>query len=366
MNDTEFEQLLKQRLNQAVDAELGSPRTAPPFKIPPVQHRIRPWLLPLLAAAAVVAVVAGTLGATHALSRKQLTPPASPGPAVSISVAPSPTPATSSPPRHPDTGHPTTVARSTPPAVSLTTLGNAQLALPPGWVARDFHQYLNANSGLVLAGQAWCLTPADIAASTKFEACPLEFLELPLVDKDEVDPAYQGASPSNPEYCTPGRTTDYQHTTGLAEFGGRKAVHYTWGVTCSDTGARHTQEQYVIPTGPGFVFYSGQPADSIGPPLSYLAAHSKLPAASNALPFCDGGTVLSVTKVPGSYRVRIARDLLPVETAGVTVGASQATYYVPDTLNQPELNLLKVGAKLAFYNDGTSTHDIGIDVTSIP
>ncbi|HEX2902556.1 MAG TPA: hypothetical protein VHO01_03795 [Jatrophihabitans sp.] len=362
MNDIDFENELKQKLNRSIDAEVGPRRQPPAFQIPETQHRIRPWLVPLAAAAAVVVVVAGTASATHLLSQKHSTAPATPGPSLSVPPSPTTTPSISRP--APSSSHTAASTSAKPPSIQLTPVGNAQLALPNGWVARDFRQYLPPNQNPVLSGQSWCLTPSDVAPSTAFEACPIEFIELPLIDKDNLDPSFQGASPSNPEYCGHVTAQDITHTAGVALFGGRTAIHDTWGRTCPDTGVRHEQEQYVIPTGPGYVFFSGKPASSIQPALEFIGAHSQLSKASNAIPYYDAGTVQSITQVPGSYRVVLQRDVLPVEDAGVDSGPAQSTYYVPLTIDQSELLQLKVGNKISVYTDGTNTHDIAMDYAS--
>jgi hypothetical protein len=82
MNDVETR--IRDLINESVDAELGPRRSAPPFDTRSATRKPRrwgPWATPLLAAAAVAALIGGTVAVAHVATSHRHQSPATPVPA---------------------------------------------------------------------------------------------------------------------------------------------------------------------------------------------------------------------------------------------------------------------------------------------
>jgi len=125
----DIESRIRDLINEAVDAEVGPRRPAPPFDPRGAEKRRRwmPWAMPLLAAACVAALVGGTVAVAHlASSDHKHNPPAT-------TVVPAPTPASTSPTTT-HTSKPSTSARTeqrtTPGTAPVTSASSS--SQPPG------------------------------------------------------------------------------------------------------------------------------------------------------------------------------------------------------------------------------------------
>jgi hypothetical protein len=355
MNDIDnFERELARLLNRSVDERLGTRRPAPPFLPasgrPASIQRAKRWLLPLAAAACVIAVVGGTMSATQLLTAHRHGP--TPGnsvpdvstPPASDSGAPSSTPPTVAPAPAISTGP----GPSATPSSQTVQLGGATLHLPAGWVARDYQQYLRP--GLTLPTPAWCLTPADQPASTAQFSCPVEFDTF--ADKaagNRIDVDTEGGYASDPHYCPPaGATRSYSVRSADVPFGGRVADFRRFDIGCPD-GKQWRIEQYVVASGPGYILWSEIVDDRISAVMAQLVAGATLPAQTSAVRYYDHGYVRSITPAAGGAQIAIDR-VVPGPAGPVNNNPKTYDYFVPQSAKPDGLH---VGELITLFTDGS-------------
>lgn len=339
MND-DFEERIAAALNAHVDHELGERRPAPAFE-PPARRAARPrprrapWMLPLVAAASVVAVVAGSVGASQLLADDG--PAAHPSPVVSGSRTPSPSTSavpTSVPPSTatrtsvslgtPQVSHPhrqshshssasTVSSPPPPPTPTVATLGGAQIWLPAGWRATRS------------AGErAWCLD----AATAPSGSCAVRFERIASLrpgDYFDVDKIGLGRG-TQVELCT----NHPRERTDVREFGGRPAEYRQIRTDCGQTFT-----QYVVATNPIYAL-SGTSSEVVGT-MASIAGRSTLPGQTDPLRVFDRGYLRSYVSTPEGEKVTIDRVL---EKYSDNVGGSFVddrssqtyTYLVPNRL----------------------------------
>lgn len=343
MNDLETK--LKQNLNRSVDAQLGARRTPPPFQ-PPLVHAlsgspaprpgrrgIRPWLAPVAAAACVVAVVAGTVGATKLLSQRHAAPPASPG--TTTAPGPSGSAATS------DSASPPVTGSNLP--LTLTKVGSVEVALPTNWVVGDWSQYQHTNSGL--GTPVWCLTPSS--APVVHHACPVELSE-PGSTSYQLDSSFPGGRPGW-EFCGPGGSRGGSVVLDRTMFGYRTADHVLFEEDCAD-GRKFHQEQYMLPFGPTVILYAGAATPELSAGMSFIALHSRAPLRTTVLPLYYEGSVRAVTATAAGHRITI--DGIRYPGTGVPNDLQPASLTV-DIDIQVSGSKLVVGMDLRVLTDGS-------------
>lgn len=347
---SDFEPRLKQLLAERVDAELGPRRQPPRFdpqveEVYPVPTGVQAWvsrpvLLSLVAAACIVAILLGTVGLSR-ISSSGPTPPAVPTP------TPGPSPSA--------TNQSVAPAPSVPPAATRSVaLGGATLTLPPGWVARPYQSYDAPGSGSVYDHQGWCLTPSSAPISTAGYGCPVTFA---LLDPTRfVDTDTKGGYASDPQYCP-----DYNSPSTVQaadrSFGGRPADYRLWRISCHN-GESYRIEQYVVPTGPGYVLLSqiegtsvdGVPAGTVAAAMTEIAGSSTLPPQTAPLRFYDTGYIRSLRHVPGGILIRIDRVTYG-STGVVNTNPATYSYLVPNSRVAP-INHLTVGRLVVIQTDG--------------
>jgi hypothetical protein len=349
VNDIDnFETDLERMLGQTVDAKLGTRRQPPVFVPQPRAGRgARPWLIPLAAAACVVAVAVGTVGATRVLSEHRRVQPASPSPTVN---SPAPTPSSSQrPSSSPSPAASSTVrasGRNVPAQPTTVTLAGATLRLPPTWVARDFQQYL----GRSVDAQVWCLTPASLPAGTGRYDCPLMFSTIAAKAVYPVDVDTESGYSSDPHYCDVGNYLSSTVQSSDVDFGGRLSDHRRWVRNCHN-GDSYRIEQYVVATGPGFVLFSEKADDAISATMAGIVAHATLPAQTSAVRYYDHGYVRSVTPVAGGIRISVDRV---VPATGGSVNNNPATYdYLVPAAVLAKKTPPQVGGLVTVFTDGS-------------
>jgi hypothetical protein len=329
----DFETKLKELLNQHVDERAGARPPAPAFDpaaktARPARWRSpRPWIVPLVAAAAVVVVAAGTVGATQLMGDRDNSP-ATTGP---TAVTPSSTASStrSAAPVQPSKAAPTPVTKrstATPRPKTLggtVVLGDTTMWLPKGWVARHLQSYAPQDGSFVYPG--WCLSPA--AVPVVVEKCPIMFWVVPTPPSGQpLDVDVESGTASNPEYCTQGtRVSSQAEQTGDRKFGGRPADWRRWTIACNG-GPSYDIEQYVVASAPAFILYSSQPDSRYHQAITEIAAHSTLPAQRRPLRLMDRGIIRSLVKTSTGYRIALDRV---IETYNRTVNENPKTYDYP-------------------------------------
>jgi hypothetical protein len=323
-------------------------------------------MLPLVAAASVVAVVAGSVGASQLLADDG--PAAHPSPVVSGSRTPSPSPSAVPPSVPPSTATrtsravnrsttgspPPSHAKSVRPTGRAVTLGAATINLPVGWVARDLRQYYQGGSPVFVG---WCLTAASTAVVAN--QCPLR---LYAVDPhgNPLDVDLEGGLAANPEYCGQGASA-VQEQYGDRSFGGRAADWRLWVQHCRASGLTWHIEQYVVPTVPGYILFSDHADAAVHAGMNHIVASSVLPPQTATVRLADRGYVRSIERLSGS-RVRITLDRIVQLWGGKVSNVNPATYpyTVPaavwrdGTRNRP----IKVGSLVIVQSDGTRVRAI--------
>jgi hypothetical protein len=340
----DFENQLKTLLNERVDAKIGTrdvPRFAPPGNVRPLgsARRRAPWVLPLLAAACVAAIVGGSVGAAHLLSEKHAKPI---GPATKAVPAPRPTPT------------PSTTTSLKPDRSGGVTLDGAALPLPAGWVARDYKRY-EPTPGVgqtYPADEGWCLTPAS--TPVKVGGCPIWFRAFtqsssqqgPLMDVDERGGNYGDAH----QVCIPSGTTHYDLQAGEIPFGGRMADYRHWRYDCA-SGPAFVAEQYVVATRPAFIIFSEHVDTTVHQVLSNLAAHASLPPSATTLRYEDYGYVRSIKPEADGVHVSIDRT---VRDVAANSDHTTYDYVLPNRIYAAAAKDLKVGKLAQVETDGIS------------
>lgn len=343
----EAEQKIAESLNRYVDARVGSRRPAPARQpaapTVPVRHGVlRDWRLPLLAAAAVTGLVAGTVGlvTVHGGGSDSHRP---------VPVGTQPGPTLQSSPTATTRSSATAEKSAAPgsPPWTVVALGGARIAIPRGWAARDYAQVTGAAS---FTTEAWCLTPND-APATGENACPVVLNAIPAhwtgtpVEAD----AYSGFADTR-DYCL--RATEPNSLTGYGDraFGGRMADYRSFSFRCQ--GRSYDIEQYVVDSGPGYVLAALHADAAIRDAIGTIVAHSDLPAQTSALRYSDYGIVTSVSHQADGYHVRL--DRVVQNPGGQPINNNPATYdyVIPDALAAGAKPV--VGRTLLILTDGST------------
>ena len=335
MND--FESKVKTLLNERVDAKIGT-REAPQFAPPDQLRRLdgprrrAPWVLPLLAAACIAAIVGGSVGAAHLLADKQ-----------HKDISPAthlPTP----------TQLPTPSFK--PDQSGAVTLDGAALPLPAGWVARDYLRYEpTPGEGQVFpADIGWCLTPA--ATPVTVNGCPIWFRAFRpskhnglLMDVDNRGGAY-----GNPhQVCVPGGSTNRDLQAAEVPFGGRMAEYRHWRYDCA-SGPAFVAEQYVVPVRPAYIIFSERVDATVHRVMNNLALHASLPPTASTVRYEDFGYVRSIT--PNGTGVEVSIDRV-VRDLGANSDHTTYDYFVPHKVWVDAAKSVKVGKLAQLETDGT-------------
>ena len=297
MNDIENE--IKRLLNEQVNAELGPRRSPPPFVAPKAADRANrrwfgsdrsSWVLPLLAAACVAAVVGGiAVGASGLLADNKGSSPATSLP------APTPSPHTTTEQNH--------------LTYQTFVLDDATLAVPEGWTVGAPH---NAEYGT-----SWCLFPNGADPASSSNPCPISFQTLIQPTKStsgsqpytwlDVDREGFGIG-DPPQYCAP-KQPMVQEQTGDRTFGGRAADWRLFDRTCPN-GNAFESEQYVVATNPGFGLFATLSNPSLHSAMTEIVEYSRLPRQSDPLRLMDRGLVTSADRGPSGVVLTIDRVVL--------------------------------------------------------
>ena len=229
---TVAEDPLETRLRAALRAQatqsVPDPRYPPLIEWPESATRRAPrppWLMPLVAAASVVAITAGIV-AMQTWGRTGAQAPAA-------STAPSVAPP--SPPSAPSASTlPTGTSASTPATTAVHQLLGVRVALPTGWVVKD----LVLPGGGSPIGTTVCLGPGAECVVTLARLEPT---------RNPVDVETEGGYLSNPAYCDAADGPQKRVLNEAADvaLGGRTADYRFWTWTCGDRKV-HDIAQYVV------------------------------------------------------------------------------------------------------------------------
>ncbi len=325
LTDDPTESRLRAALDGQARHDIPDRATPPPIDwaaiapAPARSPRRAPWLVPLLAAAAVLGIAALLIGPVD-IARRLNQPAGSTAPTATETVrTPDPSPSAGSVATDPATPPGTGVLPPTAPSPSGTgtagtrvTLGRAAVLLPAGWTARA-----EQVSG---SYRSWCLGPDG--------SCPVKFREL--------DPLFSGGSVVNPEVeggygigdtavCltagVPGQR-DSKIVTD-AELGGRAADYRVWLWTCGTKQVEVTQ--YTVVTLAPYLLYAPSSDASIREAMSTIAQGSQLPPATSSTRLYDQGRVTAAQASGDQVRVTIARTR-GGDVAGWQPTAETATY----------------------------------------
>jgi hypothetical protein len=371
VND-DFEDRIAAALNAHVDRELGERRTPPPFEAPaPNAARRRPrrapWMLPLVAAASVVAVVAGTVGATQLVADDG--PATHPSPLVSGSVSPSAdpsadpsaapssavsTPNSPAPSATPNSSHSTAHSQShstPPPSGTTVTLDGSRIVLPPGWRAR----YLGINAAATGPEPSWCIDRSRSPSS----ACAINLARLgdtPKVNgRPGLDVDVEGAGTGNPpQYLCGAKAATKAESYADRSFGGRAADWRRWDRHCSVTGRSYHSEQWVVATEPGWIMSSDTADPSTSAAMVYIAQNSQLTAQTRPLRMMDRGIVRSAHRSSGDMRIQLDRETLVITSIGVRFeNKNPATYAYVVPIALWRASRFEVGDEVRLATDGS-------------
>lgn len=313
MND--FEGTVATLVNERVDARLGPRRSAPPLD--PERRPTRPrrrLVLPLAVAAGVAVLIGAAVIAGRALDHRDHTAPA------------------------PGSTHSGTVVR----------LGAADVYLPPGWVARDIARYQPEGGSSVFPG--WCLTPRSVPVSTAPDACPVSLLAV-QVKGNPLDVDLQGGLAANPAPCGQRDfTTDESSREG--RFGGRSAEWRNWVMHCA-TGRTVRIQQYVVPTRPGYILYTGRATAPTRAAMAEIAARSRLPRQSAPLRLMDRGVVSAVQRGPHQVIVSLHR-VVRSQSRTAPAAPGVVRYVVPRSVFDAGAfnGAIKAGVRVYLATDG--------------
>ena len=288
---TDFESRVRRLLNEDVDHRLGAERPAPPLQATkprarrPTTRRRSKWLPPLLVAACIALLAAGTAAATQMLSSPAPVGPATGGPAPSSAVVPPsptstpsvsslvPTRSAATSPSHVRVSHASSHAtRTTPSPMPLTSVpvSASLIVLPAGWEVRDMQQYMPHGSTSTFDQ---CLTPKRLPVSTAEDACPV-MLAGPIEKTSDLAPDTEGGFVGDPHPCGQFEKS-VSTTSGHRQFGGRRATWHHWIHRC-EKRSNVLIEQYVVTSAPGYVLYSDQATPEIVAAMATIAGKSQL------------------------------------------------------------------------------------------
>lgn len=340
MNDIDNE--IKRLLNEQVNAELGPRRSPPPFVAPKAAERANhrwfgpdrtPWVLPLLAAACVAAVVGGiALGASGALTDDNAVPPGNSSPPL-----PSPSPHTTTEPNH--------------LTYETFALGGATLAVPNGWTvgAPTDAEY----------GSSWCVFPKGLDPATDPDGCPIAFQTLIQPTKSQpgsepytwLDVDREGFGIGDPpQYCTPKQPT-VQEQSGDRTFGGRAADWRLFDRSCPN-GHTFESEQYVVATNPGYGLFAAMSNAQIHSAMTEIVEYSRLPRQADSLRLMDRGIVRSADRGTDGVVVAIDRVVRPDDQKSPVINYNPTTYrYLVPTSVYDDAHV-SVGDQVKLETDG--------------
>jgi hypothetical protein len=334
MNDIDdFERELARSLNRSVDERLGPRRPAPPFPQasgrPASVQRAKRWLLPLAAAACVIAVVGGTVGVTQLRSVHRGTP-----------------------------GNSRPTSTSPAPGSTVVRLGDATLRLPSGWVARevaDPRQY-----GSSVYSREWCLAPAESAAQPHAD-CPLQFGSAAVASSSGIPVNLNvplGTRLGGNQSPCPVSGFLGQSGWTLGRFGSRHVYDRQWHGHCAD-GSPLWIEQYVVNTAPAYLLFSDQMNPELHAAMTEITQNASLPAQAGSLLLYDTGTVRSVTRQPNGYLMTIA-PIDRIENEWRPSDEDPRSY----PIGPNALKYAAVGTNVGVSTDGTKVISIGAPISA--
>ena len=270
----------------------------------------RAWL-PILVAAAVAAVIAGSLGfvsnaqsqhrgpaASNSVDVDTPVPTSTSGDVPNTDVSSTSPAATSSDPetKRQDPGSTVNqppVSNSAPPtgptgptATAPTTAWDDPSQYPnwkfvdPGVSVPDGWTIGSGEIANAAGTEEWCVQPAQ---PTGYAGCAIRLYEVQK--KDSIDVTWLegfpgvGSQTMDGMYCThTGANATAQLTVGTRNFGGRSADYRQWTVHC-DNGRVLTPTHYVVADYPGFVLVTNGDLTSETTALDWMAAHAVLPTS---------------------------------------------------------------------------------------
>jgi hypothetical protein len=252
---TDLETFLKSKLNESIDEELGPRRPAPPFT-PSVPTRT--WVRPVLAAASVLVVVGGAVAISRLATDSDSTTPSGTG---------NPT-------------QPVATQQSNEPPMRQVQFHGAQIAVPDGWTAHP-------KQG---DARTLCLSPAAQQSTCAITVTAFDPQGPAMLDVDEPSGFYGDP----PQLCAPHPTPERRLTGAATRFiDGREAQWRMWQLDCPG-GKTIVDDQYVVPSAPGFVFYAHDASSAVRADLDAVARQTQLPAQNAPLRLTDFGRVHSV------------------------------------------------------------------------
>lgn len=357
----DFEDRLKDLLNQRVDEQVGPQRAPAPFApgAPSGRRRTR-WLAPTIAAACVAAVAGGTIGVTRLLANGH-----HPAGNASSSVAPSPIVSTPTP-YQPST---TPVPHPAPATHIVHALG-ATLVLPDGWTITG---YEHRSDGL---GPAICIGKAGDSALR----CPIW---LSALRPGETSPTYgfdvdgvnlnRGDLPAS--MCDRGQTRS-TWLTGERTLGGRSAEWRALTFTCPATGKIVRFDQYTVITTPGFLLQltagikepymtqlggvevaNTKAMAALRSIVDGIANDSALPAQDAPLRLFDRGIIHSIHRSNGTVMIQLERVVPEFQGRHVTYRDENpgafTTYVMSPNVFAPGQSM-SVGDRINVLTNGTT------------
>lgn len=368
MND--FETKLKTLLNEQVDAQVGPRRTPPPFAVPAAARRAQrhwfgrdhvTWTLPLIAAACVAVVVAGSVGLSDVLAdHKQ--PQQQPGHRSSIPVT-TQSPSSSAAPYTATT----TPAPHHVPGTHLEHALGATLVLPDGWrIAPDPYGGQGIGEGVCIrkTGDSKASCPIQLNPLRPDQAAGAAF-DVDVTDLGRGDlPTLCDGGHAQPSW-------DYADRT----FGGRPSDWRSWEYTCPGSGETDRIDQWAVVTPPGFLLQLtvgrsfswltsvSSPADiaELHDVINSIAENSALPAQTAPLRLFDRGVITSVTRSGGGVTIALDRTVAHGSSC-VNRNPETYTYVVPTNVFDAK-ETLRVGSQVVVVTDGSTVLRIDKDAS---
>jgi hypothetical protein len=279
-----------------------------------------PWLMPLVAAASVVAITAGVV-ATQTWGRTGAQVPAA---TTGVASDPTPSPVGSPAPSNPAESSGT--AKASPAGWTIGQapgLPGVQLAIPPTWTVRPFSR----ETGGSPIGSQLC-----VGGGTD---CPIKVITLDPAEA-RISIEIEGGVLANPEYCD---AADGRFTRGLKDarevtFGGRPADYRHWVWTCADRSV-HEIAQYAVVNPVGYLLYSESANADVRGVMADIAAATTLPPATAPLRLYDQGRATSVTRVDGGWRIDLQRSVGGHGTEWTWPAVPTTTYVIAESLLPP-------------------------------
>jgi hypothetical protein len=178
---------------------------------------------------------------------------------------------------------------------------SASISVPAGWVA-----HRRDTKDLFAEMPTLCLAPADFTVNPKVSNCPV--LLAPLNVDWGVDANTGGGYRTDPSWCAAASPLyhSYREQSADESFGGRTADWRRWEIECTAGGSWHI-EQYVVPTGPGYVMYSQHADASVHAAMEEIATNSHLPSRTAPIRLWDEGYLRSVDRTASGVRITLDR-----------------------------------------------------------